>query len=71
MALADAAVLIARKLRRPESVAQSLRAKGNALYALNEYAAAVAAARRGGPALRRGRPAARGRADPQHVHPAA
>jgi CHAT domain-containing protein/tetratricopeptide (TPR) repeat protein len=41
MALADAAVLIARKLRRPESVAQSLRAKGNALYALNEHAAAV------------------------------
>ncbi|HEV7501845.1 MAG TPA: tetratricopeptide repeat protein, partial [Vicinamibacteria bacterium] len=41
MALADAAVLIARKLRRPESVAQSLRAKGNALYALNQYAAAV------------------------------
>ena len=41
MALADAAVLIARKLRRPESVAQSLRAKGNALYALNQHAAAV------------------------------
>jgi len=41
MALADAAVAIARKLRRPESVAQSLRAKGNALYALNEHAAAV------------------------------
>ena len=41
MALADAAVLIARRLRRPESVAQSLRAKGNALYALNEHAAAV------------------------------
>jgi CHAT domain-containing protein len=42
MALADAAVMIARKLRRPASVAQSLRAKGNALYALNEHAAAVA-----------------------------
>jgi CHAT domain-containing protein len=41
MALADVALLIARKLRRPESVAQSLRAKGNALYALNEHAAAV------------------------------
>jgi CHAT domain-containing protein/tetratricopeptide (TPR) repeat protein len=42
MALADAAVMIARKLRRPASVAQSLRAKGNALYALNEHVAAVA-----------------------------
>ena len=42
MALADAAVMIARKLRRPASVAQSLRAKGNALYALNEHSAAVA-----------------------------
>ena len=42
MALADAAMMIARRLRRPESLAQSLRAKGNALYALNEHAAAVA-----------------------------
>jgi tetratricopeptide (TPR) repeat protein len=42
LALAEAAELIARKLRRPEALAQSLRAKGNALYALNEHKAAVA-----------------------------
>ncbi len=41
MALAEAAEIIARKLGRPESLAQSLRAKGNALYAANQHAAAV------------------------------
>lgn len=41
LALAEAAELIARRLRSPEALAQSLRAKGNALYALNEHKAAV------------------------------
>ena len=41
MALAEAAHLIARRLRNTEALAQSLRAKGNALYALNEHEAAV------------------------------
>ena len=41
MALAEAAELIARKLRSPEAIAQSLRAKGNALYAQNGHKAAV------------------------------
>ena len=41
LALAEAAQLIARRLRSPEALAQSLRAKGNALYALNEHKAAV------------------------------
>ena len=41
LALAEAAQLIARRLRNPEALAQSLRAKGNALYALNEHKAAV------------------------------
>src|SRR2546425_1449319 len=41
LALAEAAELIARRLRSPEALAQSLRAKGNALYALNENKVAV------------------------------
>ena len=41
LALAEAAELIARRLRNPEALARSLRAKGNALYALNEHKAAV------------------------------
>ena len=41
LALAEAAELIARKLRSPEALAQSLRAKGNALYALNLHKVAV------------------------------
>ncbi len=41
LALAEAAETIARKLRSAEALAQSLRAKGNALYALNEHKAAV------------------------------
>ena len=41
VALADAAERIARKLRDPEALAQSLRAKGNALYAMNDHAGAV------------------------------
>jgi len=41
LALAEAAELIARRLRSREALAQSLRAKGNALYALNEHKAAV------------------------------
>jgi len=41
LALAEAAELIARRLRKPEALARSLRAKGNALYALNEHKAAV------------------------------
>jgi CHAT domain-containing protein len=42
LALAEAAALIARRLRRPEALAQALRAKGNALYGLNRHRAAVA-----------------------------
>jgi len=41
LALAQAAELIARRLRGAQALAQSLRAKGNALYALNEHKAAV------------------------------
>ena len=41
LALAEAAELIARRRRRPEVLAQALRAKGNALYGRNEHAAAV------------------------------
>jgi CHAT domain-containing protein len=41
MALAEAAELIARKLRAPEPLARGLRAKGNALHFLNDYRAAV------------------------------
>lgn len=41
LALAEAAELIARKLRSAEALAQSLRAKGNALYALNQHRSAV------------------------------
>ena len=41
LALAQAAELIARRLRSAEALAQSLRAKGNALYALNEHKSAV------------------------------
>jgi CHAT domain-containing protein len=41
LALAEAAQLIARQLRSAEARAQGLRAKGNALYALNEHQAAV------------------------------
>ena len=40
-ALAEAAELIARRRRRPEVLAQALRAKGNALYGGNQHAAAV------------------------------
>src|SRR6266852_5747017 len=39
--LAEAAVLIGRKLRRKESLALGLRAKANALYASGDNAAAV------------------------------
>jgi tetratricopeptide (TPR) repeat protein len=42
LALAEAAVLIARKLRSAEPLAQALRAKGNALHFLHDYKAAVA-----------------------------
>ena len=41
MALAEAAELIARKLRNPEALARGLRAKGNALHFMNDYKAAV------------------------------
>jgi CHAT domain-containing protein/tetratricopeptide (TPR) repeat protein len=41
LALAEAAELIARRLRSTEALAQGLRAKGNALYGLNEHRAAV------------------------------
>jgi CHAT domain-containing protein/predicted negative regulator of RcsB-dependent stress response len=41
LALAEAAELIARRVRSPEALAQGLRAKGNALYGLNEHTAAV------------------------------
>lgn len=41
LALAEAAQLIARKLRKPEATAQGLRAKGNALHFLNQHGAAV------------------------------
>jgi CHAT domain-containing protein len=41
LAMAEAAELIARKLKSREALAQSLRARGNALYALNQYKAAV------------------------------
>jgi len=41
LALAEAAELIARTLRSPEALAQSLRAKGNALYAQNQHKVAV------------------------------
>ena len=41
MALAEAAELIARKLRSPEALARGLRAKGNALHFNNQYAEAV------------------------------
>src|SRR5262249_32623846 len=41
LALAEAAALIARRRRRPEVLAQALRAKGNALYGRNEHAEAV------------------------------
>jgi tetratricopeptide (TPR) repeat protein len=41
-ALAEAAEMIARRLRKPEILAQALRAKGNALYSANEHAAAIA-----------------------------
>jgi CHAT domain-containing protein/tetratricopeptide (TPR) repeat protein len=40
-ALAGAAEAIARRLRKPEVLAQALRAKGNALYAANDHAAAI------------------------------
>ncbi len=42
MALAEAAELIARKLRDPEALARGLRAKGNALHFVNDYTGAVA-----------------------------
>jgi tetratricopeptide (TPR) repeat protein len=42
LALAEAAQLIARKLGSDEALAQSLRAKGNALHFLHDYKAAVA-----------------------------
>ncbi len=42
LALAEAAELIARRIRRREALAQALRAKGNALYGLNDHRAAVA-----------------------------
>jgi tetratricopeptide (TPR) repeat protein len=41
MALAEVAEMIARRLRRPQALAQALRAKGNALYAVNQHALAV------------------------------
>jgi CHAT domain-containing protein/tetratricopeptide (TPR) repeat protein len=41
MALAEAAVLIARKVRSPEALARGLRAKGNALHSVNDYAGAI------------------------------
>jgi CHAT domain-containing protein/tetratricopeptide (TPR) repeat protein len=41
MALAEAAELIARKLRSPEALARGLRAKGNALHFVNDYRGAV------------------------------
>jgi CHAT domain-containing protein len=41
LALAEAAELIARRLRSTEALAQGLRAKGNALYGLNDHRAAV------------------------------
>jgi tetratricopeptide (TPR) repeat protein len=41
LALAEAAELIARKLRSPAALAQGLRAKGNALHFLNDHKAAV------------------------------
>ena len=41
LALAEAAALIARKLRSAEALAQGLRAKGNALHFLNDHKSAV------------------------------
>ena len=41
LALAESAELIARKLRLAEPLARSLRAKGNALYALDDHEGAV------------------------------
>lgn len=41
LALAEAAELIGRRLRKPESLAQGLRAKGNALHFLNDHAGAL------------------------------
>jgi tetratricopeptide (TPR) repeat protein len=41
MALAEAAELLAKRLETPESLAQSLRAKGNAYYGLNRHKTAV------------------------------
>ena len=41
LALAEAAALIARKLKSPAALAQGLRAKGNALHFLNDHKAAV------------------------------
>jgi CHAT domain-containing protein/predicted negative regulator of RcsB-dependent stress response len=41
LALAEAAELIARRLKSAEALAQGLRAKGNALHFLNEHGAAV------------------------------
>ncbi len=55
LALAEAAELIARKLRSPEALAQGLRAKGNALYVLNDYRGGGRAPRGGGAAVREGR----------------
>ncbi|MGE0455079.1 MAG: CHAT domain-containing protein [Vicinamibacteria bacterium] len=42
LALAEAAQALARSLRSPKAAAQSLRAKGNALYALRRFREAVA-----------------------------
>jgi CHAT domain-containing protein len=39
--VAEIAIIIARRLRNPESLAQSLRAKANALYALSRNGAAI------------------------------
>jgi len=41
LALAEAAELIARRLRDPEALGQGLRAKGNALHFLNDHEGAV------------------------------
>src|SRR5258708_13514433 len=41
LALSDAALMIARKLRRKEDLALGLRARGNALYACGDNRAAV------------------------------
>jgi CHAT domain-containing protein len=41
MALAEAAELIGRQVRSPEALARGLRAKGNALHSVNDYAGAV------------------------------